>query len=69
MKIFNSETFKYIDNDLHCEETRLADIASRTGTPVYVYSKDILLKDIGSFSMLLKKLALRYFFLQSLTLI
>src|SRR5436305_9082912 len=30
--------FSYSQNDLYCEQTPLADLAQRTGTPVYVYS-------------------------------
>ena len=33
------ESFFYRDNELRCEEVRVADIASRVGTPAYVYSR------------------------------
>ena len=33
-----TQPFRYIDDDLFCETTSLADIASREGTPCYVYS-------------------------------
>lgn len=30
--------FKYINNNLYCEKIKIADLASRFGTPLYVYS-------------------------------
>ncbi len=33
------ESFFYKDNELWCEDVRIADIASRVGTPAYVYSR------------------------------
>ena len=33
-----TQPFQYIEDDLFCETTSLADIASREGTPCYVYS-------------------------------
>src|SRR5579884_2506734 len=37
------QPFTYRDNTLYCDETPLADIARRTGTPAYVYSKSAIL--------------------------
>ena len=35
--------FSYSENDLYCEQTPLADLAARVGTPAYVYSSESLL--------------------------
>ena len=37
------------DNHLYCEEVALADIARKTGTPVYVYSTATILKNYRSY--------------------
>ncbi len=37
------------DNHLYCEEVALADIARKTGTPVYVYSSATILKNYRSY--------------------
>ncbi len=39
----SSDAFQYRDGVLHCEGVALADIASRTGTPCYVYSSQAVL--------------------------
>ena len=42
----NPETmdhFHYRDRDLYCEDVRVADLAARFGTPLYVYSRATLL--------------------------
>lgn len=41
--------FKYINNNLYCERIKIADLASRFGTPLYVYSYHTL---IGHFMKL-----------------
>ena len=41
--------FKYINNNLFCEKIKIADLASRFGTPLYVYSYHTL---IGHFMKL-----------------
>src|SRR5215831_17251565 len=33
------EQFRYIENELWCEDVRLSDVADEFGTPVYVYSR------------------------------
>jgi diaminopimelate decarboxylase len=38
------DAFHYDGNDLFCEETPLADIAARAGTPCYVYSSRAILE-------------------------
>jgi diaminopimelate decarboxylase len=37
------------DHHLYCEEVALADIARQTGTPVYVYSSETILKNYRSY--------------------
>ncbi len=41
--------FSYIDNSLHCESVALADIASRAGTPCYVYSSQTILENYRAY--------------------
>ena len=36
------DAFKYKENELHCEDVNLSEIASSFGTPAYVYSKKAL---------------------------
>ena len=62
MNIFNSDVFKYKDNNLHCEETRLVDIADRTGTPVYVYSKKYFVDKYSEFASAFKEINSKIFF-------
>ena len=38
-------TFEYRSGELHCENVRVADIAQRFGTPVWIYSKAKLLHE------------------------
>ena len=40
MKYFKSEYFKYINDELHCENVNLKHLAEEFGTPLYVYSKN-----------------------------
>ncbi len=40
--------FHYRNRELYCEETRVADIAERFGTPLFVYSKNTILKNLKS---------------------
>ncbi len=40
MKHFKSEYFKYINDELHCENVNLKHLAEEFGTPLYVYSKN-----------------------------
>lgn len=35
--------FKYVSNNLYCEETRISDLAGKFGTPLYVYSYHTLI--------------------------
>jgi diaminopimelate decarboxylase len=35
--------FKYVNNQLYCEKVKIADLASRYGTPLYVYSYHTLI--------------------------
>jgi diaminopimelate decarboxylase len=35
--------FRYVKNELYCEQVRLADLAHKYGTPLYVYSQKTLL--------------------------
>lgn len=42
-------TFAYKNGQLHCEGINLADIATATGTPVFVYSKKTILDDLKEF--------------------
>jgi len=46
--------FSYSDNDLYCEQVPLADIARKTGTPVYVYSSASILENYGAYDETLK---------------
>jgi diaminopimelate decarboxylase len=41
--------FSYSQNDLYCEQVPLADLAARTGTPVYVYSSQTLLDNYRAY--------------------
>ena len=41
--------FAYSDHDLYCEQTPLADVAHRVGTPAYVYSSASLLANFRSY--------------------
>lgn len=40
MKHFKSDYFKYINDELHCENVNLKHLAEEFGTPLYVYSKN-----------------------------
>jgi diaminopimelate decarboxylase len=41
--------FSYSGNDLYCEQTPLADLAARVGTPAYVYSSQALLDNYHAY--------------------
>ena len=41
--------FGYSDNDYYCEQVPLADLAQKTGTPVYVYSAQSLLANYRAY--------------------
>ena len=41
-------SFHYIDNQLHCEETPVQEIIEEFGTPLYLYSKNQLLENFRS---------------------
>lgn len=41
--------FHYSNQDLYCEDVPLADIASRAGTPAYVYSRAAILQNYKSY--------------------
>src|SRR5215467_652072 len=41
--------FSYSGNDLYCEQTPLADLAARVGTPAYVYSSQALLDNYRAY--------------------
>lgn len=41
--------FHYFDNNLFCEDVPLADIAAAAGTPVYVYSADLIRQHANSY--------------------
>jgi diaminopimelate decarboxylase len=41
--------FSYSGNDLYCEQVPLADLAQRTGTPVYVYSSQVILDNFRAY--------------------
>ncbi len=43
------ELFTYSGNDLYCEETPLANIAARAGTPAYVYSSRTILENFRAY--------------------
>jgi diaminopimelate decarboxylase len=62
MKFFDSDAFKYKDNELHCEGLRLADIADQTGTPVYVYSKRYFVDRYWEFFNAFKGINYKIFF-------
>src|SRR5690349_3084730 len=42
--------FSYSRNDFYCERVPLADIAHRTGTPVYVYSANTILANYRAYT-------------------
>src|SRR5271157_308578 len=42
------EPFHYRDRDLFCEEIPVADLASRFGTPLYLYSQTAILDALKS---------------------
>ncbi len=42
--------FSYSGNDYYCEEVALADLAHRTGTPVYVYSRQTILDNFQAYN-------------------
>ncbi len=42
-------SFSYKNQSLHCEQVNLADIATSTGTPVFVYSKETIASDVAEF--------------------
>ena len=44
-----SASFHYDSNDLYCEETPLAAIAARVGTPCYVYSSRTILENYRAY--------------------
>jgi len=35
--------FKYRDGELHCEDAKVKDLATEFGTPLYVYSKNMII--------------------------
>ena len=41
--------FHYSENDFYCEQVPLADLAARVGTPAYVYSSDVILKNYRAY--------------------
>jgi diaminopimelate decarboxylase len=41
--------FHYSGADLYCEDTPLADIAARAGTPAYVYSRRVILENYAAY--------------------
>ena len=41
--------FTYSGNDLYCEQTPLADLAARVGTPAYVYSSKTILDNFRAY--------------------
>src|SRR5436305_12511810 len=41
--------FNYRDGTLYCENVALADIASRAGTPCYVYSAESVLENFRAY--------------------
>jgi diaminopimelate decarboxylase len=41
--------FSYSGNDYYCEQVPLADLAARTGTPVYVYSSESMLANFRAY--------------------
>jgi len=40
MNYFKSDYFTYKENQLHCEDVKLAELADKFGTPLFVYSKN-----------------------------
>jgi len=48
--------FSYSENSLYCESVSLADIASRAGTPCYVYSSRTLLENFRAYDEALGEL-------------
>ncbi len=44
-----TQSFHYDGNDLYCEETPLADVAGRAGTPCYVYSSRAILENYRAY--------------------
>jgi diaminopimelate decarboxylase len=44
-----SDCFHYDRNDLYCEQTPLADVAARAGTPCYVYSGGTILQNYRAY--------------------
>jgi len=44
----------YCGNDLYCENVKLADLARDYGTPLYVYSKDSIVKAYEAYTQALK---------------
>src|SRR3989338_5719841 len=43
-------TFHYQNNQLHCEQVPLAQLAKELGTPLYVYSYEALTKQFDRFT-------------------
>lgn len=39
--------FRYVENDLYCEEVKLSELMEEFGTPLYVYSKAQLLENLN----------------------
>src|SRR5215471_20029949 len=48
--------FHYYNHDLYCEDTALADIAAKAGTPAYVYSSRTILENYRAYDESLKGL-------------
>ena len=48
-------SFKYIDGTLHCEEVAIEDIASKYGTPSYIYSEREIRNNAKAYLSSLKK--------------
>jgi diaminopimelate decarboxylase len=51
--------FSYLDHSLYCESVALADIASRAGTPCYVYSSQAILDNFRAYDQAFGDLAHR----------
>ena len=62
MQYFNSDYFTYKNNKLFCEEVALTEIAEKTGTPTYIYSKRFFTDRYNEFNNAFKSIPHKIFY-------
>jgi len=62
MNYFNSDYFTYQNNELFCEKVSLTEIAEKTGTPAFIYSKKFFVDRYLEFTEAFKSVNHKIFF-------